>query len=139
MDREALANFADADHAEVKHVIVRISKPLRDARIRSHTDQFGRDVGIQEEAAHRSIGRPVDLLRLKSRSSPRKGDSANRSTRLFRPSGRLYFGRTTSSGCAACSRRSATYAGTSIPRAAALRVSSASTSGLMSTVIVIDN
>src|ERR1022692_3235700 len=89
MNGESLAKLADANHAEIKQVVVSGLQPPRHAWIGLNAGQLGRDVGIEQETPgyERSTGRAPDLLRLKSRSSPFRGDSANSSTRLFLPAG----------------------------------------------------
>ena len=47
MNRESFAKLADANHAEIKQVVVSGLQPPRHARIGLDARQLGRDVGIE--------------------------------------------------------------------------------------------
>src|SRR5579863_1390240 len=84
---KSLAKFSNGDDAQIQRSIVLGVNPIAYPRIRNGPGQFRRNVGIEQKTAHdRSTGRPVEGLRLKSRSSVRPLTIAHTSTRLFPPS-----------------------------------------------------
>src|SRR5260370_39653013 len=57
-------------------------EPIQNALIRFDAHQFGNGVGVEQEAAHSSILRPMSGLRSNFISIPTKGDARKNRTRL---------------------------------------------------------
>ena len=66
-------DFTDSDHTKKEHFYRLRFGPPHDTWLRTIPAKFREDVGIELGGVRKSIGRPVDGLRLKSRFVPRNG------------------------------------------------------------------
>src|SRR5437762_798718 len=81
--RQSFANFPQRQNAEMEHPFIGGLEPLRNARFGPGADEFGNAIGIEQEATHSSISRPVSLSLSKSSSKPTRGDSRKNCSRLL--------------------------------------------------------
>src|SRR5205814_10592349 len=79
---DSLANLAQRKDTQVEQALVGQFNPSRYFDVRFGLDQLGNDIGVQQEAAHKSTVRPLSGARCQSILAFASGDSEKNRTRL---------------------------------------------------------